>query len=191
MASFRDSQTAHNLLLSYSAEAQARTRYNFFATRAKEEGLIQIARLFGETAEQEYEHALRFFKFFNGGKLEIKGVFPSGAIHETHANLLSSAELERFVHDEMYAVFAEKAEEEGYARAADTFNAINVSEKQHELMFLELADKLQSGNAFQKETETIWKCLGCGYLHQGFEPPKKCPACVKPSGYFALHVKTW
>jgi rubrerythrin len=191
MASFRESQTAHNLLLSYSAETQARTRYNFFATRAREEGLIQIGRLFDETAEQEYEHALRFFKFFNGGELEITGIFPSGTIEQTLDNLLSSADLERYVHDEMYAVFAEKAEEEGYARAADTFHAINVSEKNHEIMFRELAANLEKDRAFKRDDPTTWKCLSCGYLHQGQAPPDKCPACVKPPGYFALHRKTW
>lgn len=191
MSKFRESKTAHNLLLSYSLEAQARTRYNFFATRAKEEGFIQIAKLFDETADQEYEHALRFFNFFNGGELEITGVFPAGTIEGTHANLLSSAALELFVHDEMYAVFANVAEEEGFARAADTFNAINVAEKNHELMFRSLAENLASGKAFQRETVMTWKCLGCGYIHEGDSPPKKCPACVKPPGYFEIFNKNW
>lgn len=191
MAKFRESQTAHNLLLSYSAEAQARTRYNFFGTRAREEGFIQIANLFDETAEQEYEHALRFFNFFNGGELEISGVFPSGTINDTHANLLSSAELELFVHDKLYAVFAKVAEEEGFGRAADTFNAINVSEKHHELMFRELADNLASGKAFKRDSQVTWKCLGCGYLHEGYSPPDKCPGCVKPPGYFEIYKKNW
>lgn len=191
MGKFRESKTAHNLLLSYSLEAQARTRYNFFATRAKEEGLIQIAKIFDETAEQEYEHALRFFNFFTGGELEITGVFPAGVIEDTHSNLLSSAKLELFVHDEMYAVFAQVAEEEGFARATDTFDAINVAEKHHEIMFRELADNLVTGKAFKRDTTMSWKCLGCGYVHQGDSPPTKCPACVKPPGYFELLGKNW
>lgn len=191
MARFRESRTAHNLLLSYSAEAQARTRYNFFATRAREEGLIQISRLFDETADQEYEHALRFFNFFNGGELEITGTFPSGVIKDTEANLIASAELELYVHDKMYAVFANVAEKEGFKRAADTFNAINVSEKNHEIMFRELAENLQSGKAFSRETSLTWKCLSCGYLHEGSKPPDKCPACVKPPGYFEILKKNW
>ncbi len=118
MASFRESRTAKNLLISYSAEAQARTRYNFFARRAEDDGYIQVARLFDETAAQEYEHALRFFKFFNGGELETTWSFPAGVIEDTEANLRSSAELERYVHQEMYPGFADIARQEGYRRAA-------------------------------------------------------------------------
>jgi rubrerythrin len=167
MAGFRDSKTAKNLLLSYSAETQARTRYNFFATKAREDGYIQIANIFDETAQHEYEHALRFFKFFNGGELEITGKFPAGVIKDTHSNLISSAELELYVHDQLYQVFAEEAEEEGFQRAADTFYAINVSEKNHELMFRALAENLVSGRAFKREQLVIWKCLSCGYVHEG------------------------
>lgn len=191
MASFRESNTAKNLLLSYSAETQARTRYNFFSIRAREEGYIQIANLFDQTAEQEFEHGLRFFKFFNGGELEIAGTFPAGVIKDTHANLLASAELELYVHDKMYAVFADEAEKEGFQRAADTFNAINVSEKHHELMFRELADNIETGRVFKRDNEVTWKCIGCGYLHLGTTPPEKCPACVKPPGYFEILVRNW
>ncbi len=186
MAGFRTSKTAHNLLLSYSAEAQARTRYNFFAEQARTEELIGIARIFDETAEQEYEHALRFFKFFNGGDLEISGTFPAGVIKNTHANLIASAELELFVHDKMYKVFAEIAEEEGFNRAAETFTAINIAEAHHELMFRALADSLASGRAFKRQEKVVWKCLNCGYLHEDNAPPDSCPACVKPPGYFEI-----
>jgi rubrerythrin len=191
MASFRESKTARNLLLSYSAEAQARTRYNFFATQARDDGYVQIAKLFDETADQEFEHALRFFKFFNGGELEITGKFPAGVIKDTHTNLISSAELELYVHDQMYQVFAEEAEKEGFQRAADTFYAINVAEKNHELMFRALADNLVSGRAFKRDESVIWKCLNCGYLHEGYTPPDKCPACVKPPGNFEVLNKNW
>ncbi|MGW8195830.1 MAG: rubrerythrin [Desulforhopalus sp.] len=191
MASFRESNTAHNLLLSYSAEAQARTRYDFFATRAREQGYIQIANLFDQTAQQEFEHGLRFFKFFNGGNLAITGSFPAGVIKDTYDNLIASAELELYVHDKMYAVFAKEAEREGFQRAADTFNAINVAEKHHEIMFRELADNLDSGRAFKRDRKVFWKCLSCGYLHEDTSPPDKCPACVKPPGYFELLNKNW
>ncbi|MEE4135122.1 MAG: rubrerythrin family protein [Desulforhopalus sp.] len=191
MGSFRESQTAHNLLLSYSAETQAQTRYSLFAEQARDEGLIQISRLFEETAAQEYEHARRFFKFFNGGELTISGTFPAGVVKETHANLLASAALEAYVHDQMYRVFAEVALAEGYGRAAETFTAINVAEKNHELMFLELADNLATGRAFQRSETLVWKCLSCGYLHTGKTPPEKCPACVKPMGYFEILRRNW
>ncbi|PHR28132.1 MAG: rubrerythrin family protein [Desulfotalea sp.] len=191
MVSFRESQTAKNILLSYSAETQARTRYDFFATHAQEESFIQIAKIFSQTADQEYEHALRFFKFFNGGKLEISGTFPAGVIVDTYANLIQAAELELYVHDELYSVFAQTAEDEGFSRAADTFHAINVSEKCHETMFRELADNLVTGRVFKRDSEVTWKCLGCGYQHRGTTPPDKCPACVKPRGYFEVLQKNW
>ena len=191
MASFRTSNTAKNLLLSYSAEAQARTRYDFFATRAREEGYIQVSRIFTQTAEQEYEHGLRFFKFFNGGELDITGTFQAGVIKDTAANLLSSAELELYVHDHMYGIFAVEAEKEGFQRAADTFNAINISEKHHEMMFRELADNLSTGKAFKRQESVTWRCLSCGFIHEGKSPPDKCPACVKPAGYFEILHKNW
>lgn len=191
MMRFRESRTAHNLLVSFSAEAQARTRYNFFAARAKEENLIQIAHIFDETAEQEYEHALRFFKFFNGGEMEITGTFPSGVIEETRSNLLSSAALELYVHGTMYWQFAETARQEGFYRAAETFDAISVAERHHEKVFLELADNLTLERCFSRDEEMLWKCRGCGYIHRGIEAPDKCPACVRPQGYFELVGRNW
>jgi rubrerythrin len=191
MGTFRDSRTAKNLFISFSAEAQARTRYNFFATRAEDDGYIQIARLFDETAEQEYEHALRFFKFFNGGEIETTWHFPAGVIEDTHANLLSSAALELYVHDVMYKEFAREAREEGFNRAADTLDAISIAEKHHEQLFRELADNIVSNRVFRREERQVWKCLGCGYLHNGAEAPDKCPACVRPQGYFELLGKNW
>ena len=191
MVSFRESRTARNLQISFSAEAQARSRYNFFARRAEDDGYIQIARLFDETADQEYEHALRFFKFFNGGELETTWPFPTGVIEDTRANLLSSAELELFVHDSMYKGVGELAREEGGKRAADTFDAISVAEKHHEELFRELAANIDSGRVFARSEERTWKCLGCGYLHQGKEAPEKCPACVRKQAYFELLVKNW
>ena len=191
MVKFRESRTARNLLTSFAAEAQARTRYNFFARRAEEDGFIQVARFFDETADQEYEHALRFFKFFNGGELEVAWPFPAGVIEDTHANLLSSAALELHVHDVMYKGFAEVATEEGFKRAADTFYAIMVAEKHHEELFRGLADNISSGRIFKRDDERVWKCIGCGYLHSATEPPDKCPACVRPPGYFELLGKNW
>lgn len=191
MGTFRESRTAKNLFISFSAEAQARTRYNFFARRAEEDGFIQIARLFDETAEQEYEHALRFFKFFNGGDLETTWHFPAGVIEDTRSNLLSSAALELYVHDVMYKQFAEEARKEGYQRAADTLDAISIAEQHHERLFRELAENIDRDRVFQRDTEQVWKCLGCGYLHHGAEAPDKCPACVRPQGYFELLGKNW
>ena len=191
MVKFRESQTAKNLHISFAAETQARTRYNFFANKAREEGFIQIAKIFDETADQEFEHALRFFKFFNGGELEMKWIFPTGVIKDTHANLLSAAALEKYVSEDMYAIFAKTAEDEGFERAADTFNNIIVAEKHHEKLYLELAENIATGRVFQKDEERAWRCLSCGYIHTGKEAPKKCPACVKPTGYFELLYENW
>ncbi len=191
MVKFRESQTAKNLHISFAAETQARTRYDFFADKAMDEGYIQIAKIFSETANQEYEHALRFFKFFNGGDLEMKWVFPTGVIKDTRANLLSAAALERYVSYDMYAKFAITAMEEGFERAADTFNKIIVAEEHHEKLYLELADNIAKDRVFQKDDERVWRCLSCGYIHRGKQAPDKCPACVKPTGYFELLYENW
>jgi rubrerythrin len=191
MGAFRESRTAKNLLISFSAESQARTRYNFFSRRAESDGYIQISKIFDETAEQEYEHALRFFKFFNGGELEITWTFPAGVVKETHANLIAAAELEYYVHDSMYKGFAQIAREEKFERAADTFDAISVAEKQHEKLYRELAANIAQDKTFHRENERVWRCLSCGFLHTGLSAPDKCPACVKPIGYFELHSENW
>ena len=191
MVKFRESQTAKNLHISFGAETQARTRYDFFANKARDDGYIQIAKIFKETADQEFEHALRFFKFFNGGELEMKWVFPTGVIKDTRANLLSAAALEKYVSEDMYARFAEIAKEEGFERAEDTFNNIIVAEEHHEKLYLELAENIARDRVFQKDEERIWRCLSCGYLHTGKSAPEKCPACVKPTGYFELLYENW
>lgn len=191
MVAFRDSKTAKNLLISYSLETQARTRYNFFADRARSEGYIQIAGIFDETAEQECEHALRFFKFFNGGDLEITWTYPAGMIEDTRSNLLSAADLEHLVHTSMYPGFAKIAMDEGFKRAADTLNAISVAERQHEKIYRQLAANLAKDRAFKRSEKKQWRCLSCGYIHGGEEAPEKCPACVKPVGYFELLCENW
>jgi len=191
MVKFRDSQTAINLHTSFAAETQARTRYDFFANKARDDGYIQIAKIFNETANQEFEHALRFFKFFNGGELEIKWIFPTGVIKDTRANLLSAAALEKYVSEDMYARFAKVAEQEGFERAADTFNNIIVAEAHHEKLYLELARNIETDRVFQKDEEKVWRCLSCGYIHTGKSAPEKCPACVKPAGFFELLCENW
>jgi len=191
MVTFRDSQTAINLHTSFAAETQARTRYDFFANKARDDGYIQIAKIFNETANQEFEHALRFFKFFNGGELEIKWIFPTGVIKDTRANLLSAAALEKYVSEDMYARFAKVAEQEGFERAADTFNNIIVAEAHHEKLYLELARNIETDRVFQKDEEKVWRCLSCGYIHTGKSAPEKCPACVKPAGFFELLCENW
>ena len=191
MGKFRESLTAKNLLASFAGESQARNRYTFFARRARDEGYIQIADIFDETANQECEHALRFFKFFNGGELEITATYPSGVVLGTYENLVAAANGERFEHAELYPGFAEIARDEGFERAAETWEAISVSEKQHEKRYREIAANLKADRAFSRQEETVWRCRNCGYVHAGDEAPEKCPACVKPRGYFELLCENW
>ena len=191
MVKFRVSQTAKNLLTAFAGESQARNRYTYFARRAREDGLIQIADIFEETADQECEHALRFFKFFNGGDMEITWSFPTGVVKTTIENLVAAADGERYEHTEMSPGFARIAREEGFQRAADTWEAISVSEKQHEKRYRELAANLAADRAFSRAEETIWRCRNCGYIFVGITAPEKCPACVKPQGYFELLGENW
>ncbi len=191
MAKFRESQTAKNLLTSFAGESQARNRYTYFARRASEEGYAQIADIFEETANQECEHALRFFKFFNGGEMEITWSFPAGVIKDTYENLVAAADGEQFEHTEMYPGFARVARDEGFVRAAETWEAISVSEKQHEKRYRELAANLKADRVFRRDQEMVWRCRNCGYLHTGNEAPEKCPACVKPRGVFELLAENW
>jgi rubrerythrin len=191
MVKFRESQTAKNLLISYAFESQANTRYRFFANTAEAEGYVQIAGIFDETAEQEFEHALRFFKFFNGGELEITASFLTGVIKNTYENLLASAELEKKVGSEMYPQFSRIARDEKFDRAADLWDAIIVAEKYHEKSFLELAENIKKGMVFSREQEVVWRCQNCGYLHTGKDAPEKCPACVRPTDFFEILGKNW
>ncbi len=191
MGKFRESQTAKNLLLSFAGESQARNRYTYFSRQAFSEGYDQIADIFEETADQECEHALRFFKFFNGGEIEITGSFPSGVIRTTRENLLAAADGEKFEHSQLYPNFASIAREEGFERAADTWDAISVSEKQHEKRYRELAANIAADRVFKREAEVTWRCRNCGYVHVGRQAPDKCPACVHPIDYFELLGENW
>jgi len=191
MGKFRESQTAKNLLISYAFESQATTRYIFFSNKAKEDGYIQISKIFEETADQELEHALRFFKFFNGGELEVTSSFLTGVIKTTYDNLIASADLEKYVHIDLYPGFAKIGREEGFDRAADFWDAISIAEAQHEKMFLALADNLKTGRIFNRNEKRVWRCSNCGYIHEGENAPEKCPACVRPIGFFELFAEAW
>ena len=153
--------------------------------------MAQIADIFEETANQECEHALRFFKFFNGGEMEITWSFPAGVIRGTYENLVAAADGERFEYTNMYPGFAGVARDEGFARAADTWEAISVSEKQHEKRYRELAANLKADRVFSRDRDMVWRCRNCGYLHTGQEAPEKCPACVRPQGSFELLAENW
>jgi len=191
MAKFRDSKTAKNLLLAFAGESQARNRYTYFARAARLDGYLQIADIFEETANQECEHAFRFFKFFNGGEMEICGSFPTGVVKTTYENLLSAAAGELFEHSELYPDFAKIARAEGFERAAETWEAICVSEKQHEKRYRELAANIKADRVFKRDRPVVWRCRNCGYLHTGTEAPAQCPACARLREHFELLGENW
>jgi rubrerythrin len=184
MKSLKGTKTEKNLLTAFAGESQARNRYTYFASKAKKEGYVQISRIFQETADNEKEHAERLFKFLEGGEVEISGSFPAGVIGDTKENLKSAAAGENYEHTEMYPGFAKVAEEEGFSDIAKVFTAIAVAEKQHEKRYLALRENIEKGRVFKKDKVVRWKCGNCGYIHEGKEPPEKCPACAHPKAYF-------
>jgi rubrerythrin len=191
MAKFKGSRTEKNMLTAFAGESQARNRYTYFAARARDDGYIQIADIFEETANHEKEHAKRFFKFLNGGELEIRWSFPAGVIGSTYDNLLAAAEGEHYENTEMYPEFARIAREEGFDRIAETLEAIIIAERQHEKRYRDLAANIEADRVFKREKKVVWRCRNCGYLHEGQESPKVCPACVSPQGYFELLGENW
>ncbi|WP_108652200.1 rubrerythrin [Dongshaea marina] len=191
MASIRGTQTEKNLLKAFIGECQARNRYTFYASAAKKEGLVQIADIFEETANQEKEHAKRFLKFFEGEPVEITDTFSSASIGTTLENLKDAAKGEEHEWSELYPEFAAVAREEGFKEIAFAFEAISIAEKQHNKRYLELADNLEAGRVFRRDETMSWRCLNCGYLHQAKAAPGTCPACLHPQGYFELLAENW
>ncbi|MFA6450402.1 MAG: ferritin family protein [bacterium] len=180
---FKGSKTETNLLKSFAGESQARNRYTYFASKAKKEGLEQIAAIFLETADQEKEHAKRFFNMLKGGELEITAGFPAGVVGTTAENLQEAAAGENFEHTSMYPGFAEIAREEGFADAAALWDAVRVAEKHHEERYLALLKNVKSESVFKKAQPTKWVCRNCGYVHEGQDALKLCPACLHPQSY--------
>ncbi|MGD9366567.1 MAG: rubrerythrin family protein [Desulfobacteraceae bacterium] len=191
MATLKGSQTEKNLLLSFAGESQARNRYTYFASQAKKDGYVQIAHIFEETANQEKEHAKRFFKFLEGGEIEVTGAFPAGVIGTTLENLIASANGEQYEHTEMYPGFAKMAREEGFEAQAMVWDAVSVAEKQHEKRYRDLAANLEAGRVFKRDQAVMWRCRNCGYLHEALEAPEMCPACAHPRAHFELLGENW
>lgn len=187
----KGSQTEKNLLTAFAGESQARNRYTYFAGKAREEGYVQIADIFEETANQEKEHAKRFFKQLAGGDVEIQAPFPSGVIGSTAENLRAAAGGEHHEWVEMYPAFAQTARQEGFEGIAKIFEAVSVAEKQHEKRYLGLLTNVEAGKVFKKDTAVTWRCRNCGYLHQGEEAPKICAACAHPQAHFELLAENW
>lgn len=191
MASLKGTQTEKNLLTAFAGESQARNRYNYFASKAKKDGYVQIAHIFEETANQEKEHAKRFFKFLEGGEAEVQGSFPAGIIGSTAENLEGAAAGENYEWGTMYPDFAKVARDEGFEEIASVFEAVAVAEKQHEKRYLGLLKNVEAGTVFKKEKKVVWRCRNCGYLHEGDEAPHLCPACAHPQAHFELLAENW
>ncbi|MCW8830660.1 MAG: rubrerythrin family protein [Gammaproteobacteria bacterium] len=189
--SIKGTQTEKNLLAAFAGESQARNRYTYFAGVARKEGLVQISAIFEETANQEKEHAKRFFKFLEGGDVEITETFPAGRIGTTLENLNSAAEGEEHEWEEMYPAFARTAREEGFDEVAAAFDSISVAEKQHGKRYRDLAGNLESGRIFRRNGKVVWRCRNCGYLHEAEEAPDMCPACLHPQAHFELLGENW
>ena len=191
MASLKGTKTEKNLLAAFAGESQARNRYDYFASKAKKEGYVQVANIFLETALNEKEHAKRLFKLLEGGEIEICAGFPAGVIGSTIENLKASAAGENHEHTEMYPSFAKEAEEEGFPAIADIFSSIAVAEKQHEKRFLDFLENIEKGTLFKKEEIVKWRCGNCGYIHEGTEAPDVCSACAHPRAYFEVLGENW
>lgn len=189
--SIAGTQTEINLMKAFAGESQARNRYTYFAGAARKEGLMQIADIFEETANQEKEHGKRFFKFLEGGSVEITENFPAGTIATTLENLKAAAKGEDFEWSDLYLKFGKVAKEEGFDEIAAAFNAISVSEKQHEKRFNDLAENLEAGKVFKRNGKVVWRCRNCGYLHEAEEAPDVCPACLHPQAYFEILGENW
>ncbi len=186
MKSLKGTKTEQNLLKSFAGESQARMRYDYFSKQAKKEGFVQISVLFAETALNEKEHAKRFFKFLEGGMVEITAAYPAGVIGTTLENLKASAEGENEEWTDLYPSFAKTADEEGFPEIAATYRLIAKVEKAHEERYLKLYKNLDEGKVFEKDGVVVWKCSNCGYLHEAAKAPDLCPACLHPQAYFEI-----
>jgi len=189
--SIKGTKTEQNLLKAFAGESQARMRYTYFASVAKKEGYEQIAAIFQETAGNEQEHAKIFFKYLEGGPVEITAAYPAGIIGTTAQNLLASAEGEHEEWNELYKQFANVAEQEGFKDVATSFRTIAGIEKEHEERYRQLLANVEGNKVFQKNGKVHWKCRNCGFVHEGNSAPQSCPACKHPQAYFEVQEKNW
>ena len=194
MKSLKGTKTAENLLKSFAGESQARMRYNYYASIAKKEGYVQISNIFQETADNEKEHAKRFFKFlaedYQDEAINIEASYPV-AYSDTKTNLLSAAAGENEEWTDLYPTFAKVAEEEGFSQIAAVYRKIAEVEDRHERRFRKLAENIEKGEVFKKEQPVFWKCNNCGYIYEGKEAPQVCPACAHPQAHFEVFVETY
>ena len=186
MGSIKGTKTEKNLLASFAGESQARNRYTYFASVAKKAGYEQIAAIFLETADNEKEHAKRFFKLLEGGDVEITAAYPAGVIGDTAANLAEAATGENLEWTKLYKEAEDTARQEGFEEVAKQFKEIAEVEEQHEQRYRKLLKNIKEGKVFKKDNIVKWKCRNCGYVHEGKEAPQECPACAHPQAFYEL-----
>ena len=184
--SLKGTRTEKNLLAAFAGESQARNRYTYFSSVAKKAGYEQIAAIFLETAENEREHAKRYFRFLEGGNVEITASYPAGIIADTAVNLAAAAAGENLEWTKLYKESGDIARQEGFEEVAVQFEEISEVEQQHEKRYRKLLKNLKEGKVFKKDAVVKWKCRNCGYLHEGKEAPEECPACAHPRAYYEL-----
>jgi rubrerythrin len=189
--SIKGTQTEKNLLAAFAGESQARNRYSYAASAAKKAGLEQISAIFTETAENEKEHAKKFFKFLEGGDAEITATYPAGLIGDTAHNLQAAADGELAEWTMIYKDFAGTAEKEGFLEVAAAFRSIAKVEKEHEARYRHLLANLRDGKVFKKDKPVRWICRNCGYVHEGPDAPNQCPACNHPQAYFEVKAENY
>ncbi len=191
METIKGTRTEQNLLKAFAGESQAKMRYEYFAKQAKKEGLEQIAAIFEETALNERAHAKRFFKFLEGGMVEITAAYPAGVIGSTLENLKAAADGENEEWTELYPEFARIAEEEGFKEVAVAFKMVAKVEKEHEARYRKLYDNLEAGQVFERDGKFIWRCRNCGYIHESTKAPQNCPACLHPQAFFEIEATNY
>ncbi|MBP7215807.1 MAG: rubrerythrin family protein [Candidatus Omnitrophica bacterium] len=184
--SIKGTKTEQNLLKAFAGESQARNRYTYFASAARKEGFEQIANIFTETAENEKEHAKVFFKHLEGGDVEITAAYPAGAIKDTKSNLEAAAAGENMEWTTLYADFAKTAKDEGFPEVARSFEQISKVERFHESRYRKLINNVATGEVFKKKAAVKWHCINCGYVIEGAEAPKECPACKHPQSFYEV-----
>ncbi|GAB4294584.1 MAG: rubrerythrin family protein [Desulfuromonadia bacterium] len=187
----KGTRTEKNLLAAFAGESQARNRYTYFASKARQDGYVQIADIFEETANQEREHAKRFFSFLEGGMVEITATFPAGVIGSTADNLAAAAAGELEEHSHLYPEAARIAREEGFPAVALLFEAVSNAERQHEKRYRALLDNILQGRVFHRDEPVTWRCRNCGYLHTGTDAPLSCSACAHPQAHFEILGENW
>jgi rubrerythrin len=189
--SIRNTRTEQNLMKAFAGESQARNRYTFFASRARKDGFMQISAVFEETANQEKEHAERFFNFLEGGKINVNAEYPADVISCTANNLAAAAAGEYDEWHDLYPEFAEIARQEGFTKIGAVFDFVCVAEKQHEKRYRDLLWNIENDLVFKRPAQVAWRCMNCGFIHNGTRAPERCPSCDHERGYFEILAENW